>query len=290
MTSLSPFFIYDVLTDSTTSHFKFVGGVTPMSTIREVVSAIAIYLVVIYAVQYFMKFMKPFSLKGLFIVHNILLSGGSLILLLLILESIAPRILRNGLFWGICSEELWDDKRLELYFFINYLFKYYELIDTLFLVLKKKKLEFLHVYHHALTAVLCFSQLVGQTSVQWVPITLNLFVHVVMYYYYAMTAAGYSIWWKKYLTSLQITQFVLDMAACYTATLTYQAYHKLIPQMFNFGNCHGTLQAAMFGCVLLTSYLYLFIEFFANTYTAPKTLPPPKSVPSSGTNPKAKAH
>jgi len=281
MTSFSPFYLYNVLTDSQTAHFKFVGGVTPLSTIREVALAIVIYLAVIFTLQFIMKFFKPLSLKNLFIAHNILLSGGSLILLLLILESIAPRLIRNGIFWGICSEELWDDKRLELYFYINYLFKYYELIDTVFLVLKKKKLEFLHVYHHALTAVLCFSQLIGNTSVQWVPITLNLFVHVVMYYYYAMTAAGYTIWWKKYLTTMQITQFVLDILACYAATITYHAYHKLIPEMFNFGNCHGTgVQAAMFGCVLLTSYLYLFIEFFTNTYTGPTKGAPVKGAPA----------
>lgn len=225
---LSPQYLYDVLTDSSTPHWQFIQGVTPLSTIKEVVIAITCYLIIIFSLQYVMKSFKPLQLKGLFIAHNLALSAGSLILLLLIIESIGLRIWRHGLFWGmfylskrffcwlffskgVCSEEMWDDKRLVLYYYINYCFKYYELIDTVFLVLKKKNLEFLHVYHHALTAVLCFSQIVGRTTVQWVPITLNLFVHVVMYYYYAMTAAGYQIWWKKYLTSLQITQFVLGM-------------------------------------------------------------------------------
>lgn len=205
------------------------------------------------------------SPKPLLFLHNITLSIFSFFLLACLLEELVPLYQKHGLFWLICNKGAFTG-RLQLLYYLNYLTKYYELIDTVFLVLAKKKLEFLHVYHHSLTMALCFVELAGQASVQWVPIVLNLAVHVVMYYYYAISLFYKNIWWKKYLTTMQITQFVIDCFAIYFAS--YVVFSDLYFPSFKVvsASCSGAPYAAYFGCSLITSYLILFVQFYGKTY------------------------
>lgn len=242
----------------------YVPGVTPLSTASSVVTALIVYLSVIFGLREYMKPLKPLKFQFLFRAHNVLLSLGSFILLVLMLEEVIPIVWKHGLFYGMCDNAAWTS-RLEFYYMINYYIKYVELLDTVFLVLKKKPLAFLHVFHHSATALLCFTQLDGRTSVSWIPISLNLSVHVAMYYYYYATAGGAKIWWKKYLTTMQIIQFVIDLVAVYFSSYSYYAanYAPALPHM---GSCAGTEFAALFGCLLLTSYLGLFIDFYVRTY------------------------
>ncbi|KAI0047831.1 elongase of fatty acids ELO [Auriscalpium vulgare] len=246
----------------------YVQGVSPLSTQPVVVGALITYLVTIFGVREIMKNREPLKLTFLFQVHNVYLSSGSLLLLALMLEEILPIMWKHGPFYAICATGAWTE-RMEFYYMINYYIKYVELLDTVFLAFKKKPLAFLHVFHHSATAFLCFTQLNGKTSVSWVVITLNLTVHVIMYYYYYATAGGAKIWWKKYLTGLQITQFILDLFIVYFGTYSYFAA-TYWPKMPVMGSCAGTESAALFGCGLLSSYLLLFIKFYFETYKKPR--------------------
>ncbi|KAF9113718.1 hypothetical protein BGX27_000932 [Mortierella sp. AM989] len=293
---LDDYFIqaYELVTGKPADSFVFQEGVTPLSTQNEVAMWTITYFIIIFGGRQIMKTQKAFKLKYFFILHNFLLTIVSGALLLLFIENLTPILARNGLFYSICDEGAWT-QRLELLYYLNYLVKYWELVDTVFLVLKKKPLEFLHYFHHSMTMVLCFVQLGGHTSVSWVPITLNLTVHVMMYYYYMRSAAGVRIWWKQYLTTLQIVQFVLDLGIIYFCTYTYFAY-TYYPSAPNFGTCAGTESAALFGCGLLSSYLLLFINFYRLTYNAKTkahkvrgTNMTPKSVKSPGSSSKSKS-
>mgnify|MGYP001582591811 CR=1 FL=1 len=41
----------------------------------------------------------------------------------------------------------------------------------------------------------------------WITAFNNATVHIIMYYYFAMSELGYKFWWRVYLTRLQIVQF-----------------------------------------------------------------------------------
>jgi fatty acid elongase 3 len=92
------------------------------------------------------------------------LSTVSAALLLPLTLLLAGKYYEHGFLHMMCSWTLLDDHRLLWFFYVNYLFKFYELLDTVFLALKKKPLKFLHVYHHCATLILCFTQLEGRTA------------------------------------------------------------------------------------------------------------------------------
>lgn len=245
--------------------FKFVQGVTPISTLKTSLAIIVTYYAVIFGGREVMRSYNPVKLRLLFQIHNFLLTVLSGALLVLFIEQLLPTLWNHGIFYGICHREGgWTQPLLVLYY-LNYLTKYVELLDTVFLFLKKKPLTFLHCYHHGATALLCYTQLVGSTAVSWVPITLNLMVHVVMYWYYFQSARGIQVWWKQWITRLQITQFVIDLGFVYFAAYTYFS-STYMPTLPNYGECAGEEFAAIAGCGILSSYLLLFISFYFATY------------------------
>ncbi|KAJ9143749.1 Elongation of fatty acids protein [Pleurostoma richardsiae] len=245
--------------------FRFVVGETPMSTLKETGIFIVIYYFIIFGGRELMRNREPFKLKKLFLIHNFFLTFISAALLALYIEQLLPTVVRHGIFFAICHHDGGWTQPLVVLYYLTYLTKYLELLDTVFLFLKKKPLTFLHCYHHGATAFLCYTQLIGNTSVSWVVIDLNLLVHVVMYWYYFQSARGIRIWWKEWVTRLQIIQFVIDIGFVYFASWTYftSTYFPWLP---NAGNCAGEEFAAFAGIGTITSYLVLFIFFYISTY------------------------
>ncbi|KAH8704786.1 ELO family [Talaromyces proteolyticus] len=247
------------------TEFQVTPGVTPMTTLGATISVIVTYYCVVLGGQKLMKGLPAMKLQTAFILHNLSLTVISSLLLILFIEQLLPTLWKKGLFTAICEAEGGWTRELVVLYYLNYITKYIELLDTVFLVLKKKPLTFLHTYHHGATVLLCYTELVGQTSVSWVPITLNLTVHVLMYWYYFQSARGIRVWWKQWITVLQIIQFIIDIGFIYFASYTYFA-STYFPWAPNAGSCMGEEYAAGFGVFIITSYLLLFISFYLTTY------------------------
>ncbi|KAI9758559.1 MAG: hypothetical protein M4579_002994 [Chaenotheca gracillima] len=264
-----------IVTASTGHHLKemqFKAHETPMATITETAGVLVLYYAAVFGGNRFMKNRAPMDLNKLVMFHNLFLTLASGVLLALFLEQLVPTVARKGCFYAICNANGGWTKSLSALYYLNYLLKYVELLDSIFLVLKKKPPIFLHYYHHGATVLLCYYQLTEPTAVSWVPITLNLTVHVVMYWYYFQTARGISVWWKRYITQLQITQFVIDLAFIYYASYTYFTSAHF-PWMPHAGKCTAGDKSASSGMIILTSYLCLFIAFYIRTYRSQKARP-----------------
>ncbi|KAL9653689.1 hypothetical protein ABK040_009163 [Willaertia magna] len=140
---------------------------------------------------------------------------------------------------------------------IFYLSKFYELIDTVLMVIKKRPLTFLHVYHHVITLILVYIGLMDKMSLQWIAVLTNGGIHVIMYYYFALTTLSINVWWKKYITQIQILQFVLDLIIP-----QIYLYYIYIAEM----KCYGSVSVMWFGEGVIFSFLLLFIQFYMDTY------------------------
>jgi fatty acid elongase 3 len=97
--------------------FKFVTGVTPMSTLKETSIFVVIYYIVIFGGRELMRGREPFKLKSLFLIHNFYLTAISAILLALFIEQLLPTVVRKGIFYAICDHNGgWTQPLVVLYY------------------------------------------------------------------------------------------------------------------------------------------------------------------------------
>ncbi|XP_054287508.1 elongation of very long chain fatty acids protein 7-like [Macrosteles quadrilineatus] len=142
--------------------------------------------------------------------------------------------------------------------------KIMDLADTVFFVLRKKQdhVTFLHVYHHSAMALFSWATLKYLRGEQAVLLGfMNALVHVVMYTYYFLAALGERVrrylWWKRYLTTMQIGQFIIGVL--YLSTLILMRCD--LPRLFTY----------IWASQILV-FLALFINFYIKTYTSrPRT-------------------
>mmetsp|Transcript_48643 Transcript_48643/g.77474 ORF Transcript_48643/g.77474 Transcript_48643/m.77474 type:complete len:250 (+) Transcript_48643:33-782(+) len=231
-------------------HFSWDGAFA--SDWRWPTAGVLIYLVVVFLLGVAMKDAKAFDLQRVTVLHNLLLSVVSLLMFLGTSLELLRRFRRSGSFdWFFC-EDLQQSAEGPLYFwsYVYYLSKYYEMLDTVLVLLQKSRVPHfkLQVYHHAAVVPMAWLWCETQQSLQWGGLLFNTLVHVIMYHYYAMKILNRPTPWKKWITKLQIVQFATSFLL-----LGKTLWH------YNSGNDCAGMKALLYNCIFNATLIVQFI-------------------------------
>lgn len=147
--------------------------------------------------------------------------------------------------WGIGQL---DSPDVRYGVFLHYLCKYLDFADTLIIALRKKEnqLSFLHLWHHS-TIVIVWGWVVntwpkaeeGGSAAYAYGAWINSCIHVIMYFYYGVTAMGVSVPkpLKKLVTTCQLTQFASCIIHAVAALVidTTPIFYNAIQVLYHIG-------------------------------------------------------
>ena len=156
-----------------------------------------------------------------------------------------------------CAKFVPDEPPMAKVLWLFYVSKIFDFCDTFFIIAAQKwnQLSFLHVYHHFSVYLIYWMNLrVAYDGDAYLAIVLNGGIHVIMYLYYFVSHHTKNIWWKKYLTTLQLIQF-----GCMNL-------HGLV--LF-LGSCQEfPPRAVMFYIAYTQTLFWLFVHFYVQAYRA----------------------
>lgn len=151
--------------------------------------------------------------------------------------------------WGRGPSGLW----VQLFI----LSKFAELLDTFFIVARKKRLLFLHWYHHLTVLLYCWHSYATEAPHALYFVAMNYAVHAVMYAYYALMALESKPDWfpPECVTSAQILQMVVGI---FVQTAAFRA------------DCGVDRSNLVAGALMYCSYLALFVKFALDRFFWPR--------------------
>lgn len=149
-----------------------------------------------------------------------------------------------------------------LWMFLFVCSKFPELIDTFFLIIHKKKVLFLHWYHHITVLLYTWYGFTHASPIGVHMTAMNYSVHAIMYGYYFLMAIKLKPKWfnPMWITFMQIGQMI---GGCIVTLLGYH-YYKTDPA------CELNDGVIISGFLMYGSYLYLFCRFFIGRFISPR--------------------
>ncbi|XP_053101417.1 elongation of very long chain fatty acids protein 1 [Hemicordylus capensis] len=209
---------------------------------------------------------KPLNLKKFMVVYNFSLVALSLYI---VYEFLMSGWL-TGYTWRCDPVDTSQDPQALRMVRVAWIFifsKYIELIDTVIFILRKKneQVTFLHVFHHSvLPWSWWWGAKFGPGGMGSFHAMVNSVVHVVMYFYYGLSAAGPAfqkyLWWKKHITAIQLLQFVI-------VSIHVSQYYFMPTCKYQFPIFIHLIW--IYGVI----FFLLFSNFWYQSYTKGKRLP-----------------
>ena len=226
------------------------------------ITAVVLYLSLIYAGRKWMESRPAFNLKWSLNAWNTALSTFSVFGLTMgLLPNFIKVISTVGMRESMCALSIYDHPSSIGMWYILFLFsKIFEFGDTVFIVLRKSKLPFLHWYHHVTVLLYAwFAMSAGMFSAGYWFATVNYSVHVLMYGYYALRSIGTKVPSNValFITLLQIFQMFLGLYVNFVL-YTFNAQGRT--------DCYFNWTYFYLTCCLFGSYALLFLHFFFNRY------------------------
>lgn len=145
---------------------------------------VILYVALVFGVQYIMRDRKAFNVKPLWRLWNLGLSIFSFIGAMRTMPHLLAELYEDGLYITMCGHAMrYGVGASGLWTMLFVFSKIPELLDTAFIVLGKKKLIFLHWYHHVTVLLFCWHSYAFRSSAGIWFIAMNYSVHAVMYGY-----------------------------------------------------------------------------------------------------------
>ncbi|VDD91484.1 unnamed protein product [Enterobius vermicularis] len=217
------------------------------------------YIIVIFGTKRFMRDREPFDLYLPLNIWNALLAAFSIAGTMTLLPEFVHTVRSKGFKASYCNVYGFTKGVVGFWNWLFTISKLCELFDTVFVVLRKKPLMFLHWYHHILTLFYVFYSYPRPTGFSRWGVNMNYFVHAVMYSYYFLRSMKMRLpgLFAKFVTSLQILQFIISVT--HLAYLGYCIYSREI-------KCDFDESVYILACFMNITYLALFINFFLKSY------------------------
>ncbi|POI27034.1 hypothetical protein CIB84_009216 [Bambusicola thoracicus] len=215
------------------------------------------YVILIFGGQYLMKEKRGYKLRMPLALWSLGLALFSAIGTHRTWKHMVSILTTVGFKQSVCNQIFYVDPICRLWVYLFTLSKVLELGDTVFIVLRKQKLIFLHWYHHVLTLIYswyCYKEMLSGGS--WF-ITINLTIHTAMYSYYTVRAVGFQLprWIAMAITLSQILQMAIGIILC--ILLIFWKEDEV---------CLFTWPGVSFSFLMYLSYLVLFCNFFSKSY------------------------